>query len=112
MTSEFSRYRRKSSARYIGGFNFQKNHYSKFGGKNENHLILSIASMLFKANNMVTRFDLMRISIDLGNQQQQIGTVGKCKKKEQTNHANRNAWMLTSVEFKETCVCTGPANMA
>ena len=40
----------------------------------------------------------MRISFNLGNQQQQIGTVDKCEKKleEQKNDANHNA------EFKET----------
>jgi hypothetical protein len=44
----------------------------------------------------------MCISVDLGNQQKQIGTVDKCKKKEQTNHANHSAWMLTSIKFQET----------
>ncbi len=38
----------------------------------------TIASMLFKAKDIVTRFDLMLISVDLGNQQQQIGIIDKC----------------------------------
>ena len=38
----------------------------------------------------------MRTEFNLGNQQQQIGTVDKCKKKEKNNHANQNA------KFKET----------
>ena len=51
------------------------------------------------SNDIVTRFDLMRISVDLGNKQQQVDTVDICKRKSKTI---MEITMLTFVEYNET----------
>ena len=61
------------------------------------------------SNDIVTRFDLMRISVDLGNKQQQVDTVDICKRKSKTI---MEITMLTSLSITRPCVCIGTACIA
>lgn len=110
MTSENSRYRAITLQWHIGSFNFQKKRFSENSGKMKitSRSCLNHPQACF-SNDIVTRFDLMRISVDLGNKQQQFGTVDKCKRKSKTI---MEITMLTLFEYKETCVCIGPACIA
>ena len=110
MTSEFSRYRAVTLLQHIGNFNFQKKRLSENSGKMKikSRLYLNYPQACF-SNDIVTRFDLMRISVDLGNKQHQVGKVDKCKRKSKTI---MEITMLTSLSITRPCVCIGTACIA